>query len=94
MTRKIEDTKMDSRAFGHYGAVTGWAEDFIYAVEERPWLFKLLFRLAVGKFAWREFMGMVETLIMEGGFYPKYVGYNCNDQEYHKDDISLWGIKE
>jgi hypothetical protein len=93
MIKKIEDTQMDSRAFGNYGATLAWAEDFIYAVEERPWLFKLLFRLAVGKFAWREFMGMAETLIMSGGFYPKHVGYSHREQEYHKDNISLWDIK-
>jgi hypothetical protein len=93
MTRKIENLESDIKAFGNYAVSTAWAEDFIYAVEERAWIFKLLFRLAVGRFAWREFMGMAESLILSGGYYPRYVGYCQEEQEYHKDDVSLWGIK-
>lgn len=94
MTIKVEETKFNIEAMkvGN-GATIAWAEDFVYAVEERPWILKFIFRLAVGRFAWREFMGMVEALITSGGFYPKNVGYSCDDQEYHKDDYSLWGIK-
>ena len=93
MYRKIEETKMNSKAFGNTGATIAWAEDFIYAVEERPWILKLLFRIAVGRFAWREFMGIVESLLLSGGFYPKNVGYSHREQEYHKEKICLWRIR-
>ena len=93
MYKKVEDTKMDIKAFGSMGTTVAWAEDFIYAVEERPWILKLFFRIAVGRFAWREFMGMVESLILSGGFFPKNVGYGLRGQEYHKDKVCLWRIK-
>ncbi len=91
--RKIEDAKFTITAFGNAASTVMWAEDFVYALEERPKIFKWIFKLAIGKFAWREFAGMVESLIICGGYIPRDVGYNCIDQEYHKDKFELWGLK-
>ena len=92
-TWKVEDTKFDIRCFGDYGATIAWAEDFVYALESRPQIFKRLFKLAIGKYAWREFVGMVETLIQCGGHLPKNVGYSLSNMDYHKERPELWRMK-
>lgn len=91
--RRIQDAKFNIEAFGNYASIVAWAEDFVYALEERPLVFKWLFKFAIGKFAWREFAGMVENLIICGGYLPRNVGYGCVNQEYHKDKFELWGLK-
>lgn len=91
--KKVEDAEFNIKAFGSSYATIAWAEDFVYALEERPKIFKWIFKIAIGKFAWREFAGMVESLIICGGYMPKNVGYCCKDQEYHKDKFELWGLK-
>jgi hypothetical protein len=90
---KLEDMKMEIQYLNNYISTVAWAQDFVYALEERPKIFKWIFKLTIGKYAWREFLGMVETLIRSGGYYPNHVGYSCAKQEYHKDHRTLWGLK-
>jgi hypothetical protein len=65
-----------------YDVVFGWAIDFVRALMERNKLLRLLFRLIVGKYAYREFIGMIEE--MNKGHYFN-IGYCLEGQEYHKD---------
>jgi hypothetical protein len=58
------------------------ALDFCRALNERGWLAKLLFRLAVGKYAYREYE-FLEASLNKQGFDTK-LSYGCEDMEYHK----------
>lgn len=90
---RVEDTKFEIEAFANQsGATTAWAQDFNYALNDRPWICKWLFRLIVGKYAWREFKGMVQCIAMSGGWVQN-IGYSLRDMDYHKDDLTLWGLK-
>ena len=90
---KIEDAAIKKDQVGSVYTVTAWAEDFTYALEERPWICKLLFRIAIGRYAWREFTGMVIAMIQDGWFIPKNVGYGLRGMDYHKEKIEWWGLK-
>lgn len=63
--------------------------DFIRALNERPAWVKLLFRLVVGKYAYREFLFVVKN-IRDSGYGPFY-DYGLNHHEYHADEQPwLW----
>ena len=89
---KLEDVKMNVEAHDEYGAIISWAEDFYYALEERPKIFRWLFKIIIGKYAWREFLGLIECMLIGGHIMLYYAGYGLEEQDYHKDKISLWGI--
>jgi len=58
------------------------ALDFCRAINERGRLWKLLFRLAAGKFAYREYELLILNLSV-GGNDP-YFEYGCKECSYHK----------
>lgn len=58
-----------------------WSQDFIKALAHRPKIFRVLLRFVFGKHAYREFIGMVDLLILAG----IYFNYELEDQEYHKE---------
>ncbi len=60
-----------------------WALDFVRAMRERPLWAKILFRIVQGRYAYREFYGIVKAL-KEGGFSP-YSEYELEHMNYHKD---------
>jgi len=55
--------------------------DFIRALNERPAWLKLLFRIVVGEYAYREFLFMVANI--EG--YDPLGEYGCRELEYHRE---------
>ncbi len=77
----------------------GWVIDFIRAAIERPLWARLLFRLAVGRYAYREFIvavgryayrefiGMIYALRKDGYYFD--VGYDLEDGNWHKDHTPL-----
>ena len=68
-----------------------WAIDFVRAIFERNILAKLFFRIAIGKYAYREFVGMVETMNKEG-LYP-WMDYDLKHMEYHQESIpKIWRL--
>ncbi len=71
-------------------AVHAWAEDFVRAFMERPRLFRWLVKLLVGRYAWREMMGICDTL----GWAMTHIGYGLESQEYHKEKFDLDGEKK
>jgi hypothetical protein len=78
-----------------WGALAMWSLDFIRAVRERPLLSKILFRLVIGKYAYREFIGMMDTFQYAG--YSPYFDYSCETVGYHKDKIPFinwWAERE
>ena len=69
-----------------------WALDFIRALLERPLIVKLLLRPLFGKYAYREFVGMVDSL---KSWDLVNIGYYLKDCNYHKDKIrrDWWNIE-
>jgi len=73
----------------NFGAIAMWAIDFIRALNERNILFKILFRFIVGKYAYREFIGLINAF-NKGGYYP-FLDYSLEEMDYHKDKVtSKW----
>ncbi len=67
--------------------VTVWALDFVRATRERPLWARLLFRLALGRYAYREFIGMQEWLARKG--YSPECDYGIESTEYNKDKLPI-----
>ena len=70
---------------------TAWAQDFISALCERR-LARLFFRLIVGRYAYREFIGLQDS-VMRFGHNP-YWGYGLEKVEYHQDSVpAAWWVE-
>ena len=75
-----------------------WATDFVSALKERPLVMRLLFRLVAGRYAYREFLGLVKEL-SGTGYYPG-LDYELKDMDYHNEPLpldwvdSLYGERE
>lgn len=78
----------------HWGRVYAWAVDFIRALSERPWWARILFRMVVGKYAYREFIGLMDSLARDG--FSPYFYYGLKKQEYHADPVprEWWAERE
>jgi hypothetical protein len=61
------------------------ALDFCRALNERGWLAKLLFKFAVGKYAYREYELLKMHLTFEG--YDPEFEYGLQDVGYHKKSM-------
>jgi hypothetical protein len=62
-----------------------WAMDFVRAARERPLWARILLRLAMGKYAYREFIGMMDSIQRDSGCL--YLGYELEHLEYHTDKV-------
>jgi hypothetical protein len=67
-----------------YGAFV-WALDFFRAMRERPLWAKYLMRFVMGKYAYREFIGLHDALI-DSGYSPHYGGVG-EGVDYYKDKV-------
>lgn len=90
---RVEDAKFNPSLMGKYASTIMWTVDFIYALEDRPKIFKWLFKVAIGKYAWREFCGAVKSMIETGTYTPNIIGYSLQDMDYHQEKPELWGMK-
>jgi hypothetical protein len=66
------------------GAIVMAALDFLRALNERPLWVKLLFRIVVGRHAYREFLFIV-TNCREDGYDPT-MDYGLEFVSYHNDE--------
>lgn len=68
-----------------YGSVMYWGLDFIRALRERPKWMQWLVRRLMGKWAWRELIGMRDT-IEKFGYNTTFegVGHEC---PYYQDKV-------
>lgn len=64
--------------------------DFVRALNERPWIVKVLCRLFFGKWAYSEFNLMIRS--MDG--YQQFYSYGLRDACYHKDEKLRWWLHE
>jgi hypothetical protein len=63
--------------------VYGWTQDFVKALAERPKFIRLILRFVFGKYAYREFIGIVDTLIAAGDYF----NYELDNMDYHKEKV-------
>ena len=66
----------------------GWMVDFLRAAAERPRAWRWLLRLCLGRYAYREFIGMVETA-RDAKFYP-VAKYGLEGKSHHEVGILGW----
>lgn len=74
--------------------VDAWAMDFIRALNARPVIIKIMLRVIFGRYAYREFIGMIDAIEKAG--YFAFFDYDLEKSKYHNDKIPLkwwrtWG---
>ena len=74
--------------FDFGGTQMGWTSDFFRALEEFGWLRLWLLRLIMGRYAFREMVGMFDDLKERGCWTPD-IGYGLGGMDYHKEKVSL-----
>lgn len=76
--------------------IVGWAIDFVRAAVERPLWARILLRVTMGRYAYREFIGLMDELNREG--FLTYMGYELYGIDYHNDlvpfDYANRGVDE
>ncbi len=80
-----------------YAIVAAWAIDFIRAMQEQSWISRVLLRLSMGKYAYREFIGMIDGLEQTGCSPYLGIGYSLEGMDYHQDKlpfIDWWSERE
>ena len=93
MTDRNQPPIEASRFGQELAPIAAWAQDFACALNERPIWAKWLFRFVVGRYAYREFFGLLKAL-EDNGNYP-YWGYMLEENNYHKDPLpTVWWRNE
>jgi hypothetical protein len=64
-----------------------WGYDMALAILERPKWMRPFLRLFMGRYAFREFVGMCRTI---NKYYSVGDEYWCHDNTYHKEAVT-WG---
>ena len=73
-----------------YTVQYAWALDFLMACADRPLWSRLLLRIALGKYAYSEFVGLAMSIHPEIDIKS---GYMLQRQDYHKDKLSSDWLK-
>ena len=82
--------RMETCSAGAHWTIIAWAVDFIRAARERPFAFRLLMRLAMGRHAYREFIGLIDALDRDN--HLPYFSYGLEGIDYHSDPLPFdWG---
>jgi len=66
-----------------WGAIAMWAIDFIRAYSERPRIFRWIMRRLMGKYAYRELLGLRDSLEADG--HSTDFWYGLENMDYHKE---------
>ena len=69
-----------------------WGLDFARKIFEMSWFRRKLFQLVVGRYGFREFMGMCQAL--EKAYHDMHAGYGIEGTEYNKEKITWKDIKQ
>ncbi len=72
----------------HFWSMYGWAIDFCRGVYGMNKLQKFIFRVILGRYVWREFVGLVQLLDEHDCTFE----YGLESCDYHKDGakLELW----
>lgn len=65
-----------------------WSLDFIRAVESMPKWRRFLLRIALGRYAAREYVGIREHLVKGGNYIDN--GYDLEGSTYHAEKWKWW----
>jgi hypothetical protein len=77
---------------GRVGAIAAWATDFLRAARERPWWARLALPRVLGRYAYRELIGLQDELV-RGGHDP-YFGYGAEECTYQNDKVPhAWWLR-
>ena len=68
--------------------ISAWANDMCRALNERNQFWKWLFKLSLGKYAYREYVGMI-NMLDKGKYYPEWE-YALEDAKYHSQPEWEW----
>jgi hypothetical protein len=68
-------------------AVTAWALDLVRALNTRPIIARLIMRFAMGKYAYRELIGLIDALD-NAGFSQRYDN-ELENLDYHEERMPL-----
>jgi hypothetical protein len=82
MLKTIEADRMEAWKNAPFTGFA-WAQDFVKALAERPKIVRLLLRFVFGKKAYREFVGLADTMIAAG----YYFSYDLDKMEYHNEKV-------
>ena len=86
MSEPFDWNKYRNKELNELIVLEAWVQDFITELFCRNIFFRILFRIAVGKYAYREFAGIVKTLDKRGHYLKN--GYSSSYEcEYHKDKL-------
>ncbi|MHB0967409.1 MAG: hypothetical protein ACYC36_13250 [Bellilinea sp.] len=69
-----------------------WGLDMLRALQERPRLFQWAIRLLMGRYAWRELIGLRDELIKRGYGFSGNFNYGIEGANYHKDKTP-WDLR-
>ena len=70
-----------------YIGCIAWGEDMMKAIHAHGKFRKWLIRLALGKYAYREMIGLDETINLYG--FNTHDAYELKEMDYHKDKVNL-----
>ena len=79
---------MVAKAVSDYARTTMWAMDFIRAARQRPLWAKLMLRFVLGKYAYSEFIGMMDSIQRDSGVL--YSSYDLEQGEWHRNPMPKW----
>jgi hypothetical protein len=74
--------------YDDYIIISAWASDFVRAMQNKPRIIKLIFRIIMGRYAYREFIGLMDDMT-RAGLFP-YFDYSLENCKYHKDPVPLF----
>ena len=66
----------------------GWVEDFLRVIEEFGSVRLFLLRLVLGRYGYREMIGMLDYL-KEIGWWTPGIGYSLKEMNYHQEGDRL-----
>ena len=73
-----------------YADTVGWAQDFIQDMLSLPKPISRLIRLLMGRYAWRELIGLRDSLVKHNMVVYDFP-YSLVGMSYHKDKVgNLW----
>ena len=77
------------KGYENYITLGAWSVDFVRAMWDKPLFVRLLFRIIIGKYAYREFVGLMQFLDKTGDWAGLDFGYSLEGCEYHKEKQPL-----
>ena len=83
-TGKLDSCEIDL-PIETYITVLAWGLDMIRALHERPHVVRWLIRLLMGRYAYRELIGLRDSIEKAG--YTTTYNYGIEGCEYHQDKV-------